>query len=163
MKNKYIITIVFACLISTCQSTGQVTTGIIRGIISVDTRSINELNICLSESVIEILEVIKIGERANWNRAYKIFKQYFIGDPMEMNCYIRNPSVLFFQFEDNRLIATAKEPLIIVNQSLGYELKYFLDYFTFFYERGDISNLQGEQYYTYSGECLFSACTKTFN
>ena len=116
----------------------------------------SELNISLSGSVYEILEVVKIVERANWNSAYKIFKRYFLGDPFEKNCHIINPTALLFHFEDNNLLASTKEPLLIRNHLIGYDLKYYLDYFSFYYERGNINNLEGDQYYTYSGECLFT-------
>ncbi len=58
-------------------------------------------------------------------------------------------------FRRMSLIASAIEPLIIHNQLLGYELTYFLDYFNFHYDRGDIYNLEGEQHFTFGGECLF--------
>lgn len=110
----------------------------------------------LSIAIWEIEEVVKIVEMANGKRAYSIFKQYFLGDQTETSCSILNPEVLLFHVEANKLIAKTIEPLQIVNKHLGYNIIYYLDYFEFYYERGDLDKFYGLQYYSYRGESLFS-------
>lgn len=110
----------------------------------------------MSIAIWELEEVVKIVEMANGKWAYSIFKQYFLGDQTETSCYILNPEVLLFHVEANKLIAKTIEPLKIINKHLGYNITYYLDYFEFYYKRGDIDKFYGLQYYSYNGESLFS-------
>lgn len=78
------------------------------------------------------------------------FRKYFIGaSPNAARCTLENPEVLHFFFykRSNRLKVTATEPLLISNAALGYQLRYQLDSFVYFYNTGINS---------YRGYCLFT-------
>lgn len=78
------------------------------------------------------------------------FRTYFIGSsPNAGRCTLQNPEVLkfFFYKRSNRLKVTATEPLLISNPSLGYQLRYQLDSFVYYYSTGINS---------YRGYCLFT-------
>lgn len=78
------------------------------------------------------------------------FRENFLGaTPNAARCVIGNPEVLkfFFYKKSNRLKVMATEPLLIANNALGYDLRYQLDSFVYFY------NTQSS---TYRGNCLFA-------
>ena len=79
----------------------------------------------------------------------QFFRDNFIGTtPNAAQCVIQNPEVLqfFFSKKRNRLKIKEKEDLIIVNNALGYKIKYQLDSFT--YEYGtDISTYSGYPFF----------------
>ncbi len=61
------------------------------------------------------------------------FKKKFLGESrFAKNCEIKNEEALDFNFDpyENVLDAYTSEPLIIINKSLGYEIKYDLVHFT---------------------------------
>ena len=79
----------------------------------------------------------------------QFFKDNFIGTtPNAAKCVIQNPEVLQFYFSKkrNRLKVKEKEDLIIINNALGYKIKYQLDSFSYEY---------GTNISTYSGYPFF--------
>ncbi|MEM8895506.1 MAG: carboxypeptidase-like regulatory domain-containing protein, partial [Bacteroidota bacterium] len=61
----------------------------------------------------------------SWERHYRLFEKEFIGSsPSSSRCYILNPEVLDFDFDEDRnlLSAAADDVLIIENQALGYSI-----------------------------------------
>jgi len=87
----------------------------------------------------------------------KFFLDYFIGStPNAASCSLQNPEVLhFFYFKkSDKLKVTATEPIVIANNALGYNLRYQLDSFVYYYKT-DISS--------YRGYCLFSEMTGSFS
>ena len=71
-----------------------------------------------------------------WNKYGKFFTDNFIGTtPNAAQCTIQNPEILrfFFNRTKNRLKVSAKEDLVILNNSLGYKIRYQLDSFTYEY------------------------------
>lgn len=85
-----------------------------------------------------------------WEKYGDFFTKYFIGStPNAAKCELTNPEVLkfFFYKRSNRLKVTAEEPLLISNHALGYQLRYQLDSFVYFYGTGINS---------YRGYCLFT-------
>ncbi|MEN9548363.1 MAG: hypothetical protein RIR12_954 [Bacteroidota bacterium] len=78
------------------------------------------------------------------------FKQHFIGTtPNALTCELLNPQVLkfFYYKKSNRLKVLATAPLQIANHALGYQLRYQLDSFVYWYS----SNIN-----TYRGYCLYT-------
>lgn len=69
----------------------------------------------------------------DWKYNLSVFEKGFIGKTkFAKDCKILNPKVLSFEFnsKENILTAHAKEPLIIINKALGYEINYTLETFT---------------------------------
>lgn len=67
-------------------------------------------------------------------RCLKIFKNEFLGRSRNAkDCKIMNEDVITFNYYSNRdtLKAIAREPLIILNSALGYQLTYYLDKFEY--------------------------------
>ncbi|HZG25878.1 MAG TPA: carboxypeptidase-like regulatory domain-containing protein [Chitinophagaceae bacterium] len=79
----------------------------------------------------------------------KFFTDNFIGTtPNAGRCLIENPEVLQFYFSKkrNRLKVKAKEDLVIVNNALGYKIKYQLDSFSHEYATG-VSTYSGYPFF----------------
>lgn len=77
------------------------------------------------------------------------FLKHFIGStPFAAACTLLNPSALkfFFYKSNDRLKIRATEPLQVVNNALGYTLRYQLDSFVYYF-RNDIN--------LYRGTCLY--------
>jgi len=69
----------------------------------------------------------------NWRDNFEIFRKQFLGfSNNALQCKISNPFIIDFQNKNDTLIATAKEPLKIVNNALGYSITYFLKSFKYF-------------------------------
>lgn len=94
------------------------------------------LNVSLKEKEkdLETVAIVATNEVADGLVKYgDFFKAEFIGKSKNgAQCSIQNPEVLkfFFLKKKNKLKITAKEPLIIKNEALGYNIKYNLDSFT---------------------------------
>ena len=101
-------------------------------------KSLSEFTVSGSNEVADGLE--KYG---------KFFIDNFIGTtPNAALCVIQNPEVLqfFFSKKRNRLKVKEKEDLVILNNALGYKIKYQLDSFS--YEYGtDISTYSGYPFF----------------
>ncbi|HVT86878.1 MAG TPA: carboxypeptidase-like regulatory domain-containing protein [Chitinophagaceae bacterium] len=85
-----------------------------------------------------------------WEKYGSFFVEHFIGaTPNAALCKIENPEVLKFYFykKSNKLKVLADTPLIIENKALGYNLRYELDSFVYYYTT-DINS--------YRGYCLYS-------
>jgi hypothetical protein len=84
-----------------------------------------------------------------WQKYGDFFMENFIGStPNARNCVLNNPEVLKFLFykKTNRLKVLATDALQISNRALGYELRYQLDSFVYYYNNSID---------TYRGYCLF--------
>jgi len=83
------------------------------------------------------VSVVATNEVADgWNKYGKFFSDNFIGTtPNAGRCTIQNPEALHFFFtkKRNRLKVTAKEDIVVVNNELGYRIKYQLDSFSYDY------------------------------
>lgn len=76
--------------------------------------------------------IINEEEKQLWQERLETFIKQFIGQSSNAEkCILKNPFVLEFEEENNALVAKASQPLIIINNALGYEIKYFLDYFMY--------------------------------
>lgn len=86
----------------------------------------------MGEVVIKSSNEVKDG----WEKYGGFFMDHFIGTtPNAANTKLLNPEVLKFYFlkKTNKLRILAEEPLQIENNALGYQLRYQLDSFVYFY------------------------------
>ena len=100
----------------------------------------------LGEVVIRSSNEVKDG----WTKYGSFFLENFIGStPNAAKCVLQNPEVLKFYFlkKSNKLRVLAEEPIVIINNALGYQLRYQLDSFVYHYNTD--MNL-------YRGYCLYS-------
>ncbi len=85
-----------------------------------------------------------------WEKYGDFFTKNFIGaTPNSAKCVLLNPEVLKFYFykKSNRLKILATEPVLISNNALGYNLRYQLDSFVYYYKTDS---------YIYRGFCLYT-------
>ena len=89
------------------------------------------------EKSLEEVAVVASNEvKDGWIKYGQMFVENFIGKTQNSKqCIIQNPESLrfFFSKKKNRLKVTSKEDMIIVNNALGYRIKYQLDSFTYEY------------------------------
>lgn len=100
----------------------------------------------LGEVIIRTSNEVKDG----WAKYGSFFIDHFIGTtPNAAKTKLLNPEVLKFYFlkKSNKLRVLAEEPLQIENKALGYNLRYQLDSFIYYYN----TNIN-----SYRGFCLFS-------
>ncbi|MBN8673000.1 MAG: carboxypeptidase-like regulatory domain-containing protein [Chitinophagales bacterium] len=100
----------------------------------------------LGEVVIKSSNEVKDG----WEKYGSFFLENFVGStPNASQCVLQNPEVLKFYFlkKSNKLRVLATEPLQIANKALGYNLRYQLDSFVYFYNT-DINSYRGYCLYT---------------
>lgn len=95
------------------------------------------LTIHLVEDVSALNEVFLVS-KDSWSRERKLkdFKTYFLGETDNaLSCEILNEDVIRLQFieTENKLVATAKAPLIILNENLKYQIQYDLQDFEITY------------------------------
>lgn len=75
---------------------------------------------------------IQAYEKDGWKKWGRLFTDDFIGMlPFSNQCTIKNTDVIKFRFskKNNELEAIALEPLIIVNDYLGYKIRYDMNFF----------------------------------
>ena len=85
-----------------------------------------------------------------WEKYGDFFTNNFIGaTPNAAQCVLLNPEALKFYYSkrSNKLKVLATEPLQIVNKALGYDLRYQLDSFVYYYNT-DINSYRGYCLYT---------------
>ena len=85
-----------------------------------------------------------------WEKYGDFFVSNFIGStPNAQQCKLLNPEVLKFYFSKrtNKLKVLAQEPILIANNALGYNLRYQLDSFIYYYNTSINS---------YRGYCLYT-------
>lgn len=73
----------------------------------------------------QLAEVITTAKRdKNWSKNLKKFKQLFLGDSQyAKDCYFKNPDdIIFEETDDDKLIVTFKDNLILTNEALGYDI-----------------------------------------
>lgn len=119
-------------------------TGQIEIILSKEDKSLGEVVIRSSNEVPD-----------GWTKYGDFFLNNFIGTtPNASKCKLLNPEALKFYLlkKSNKLRVLATEPLQITNEALGYNLRYQLDSFVYYYNT-DIS--------LYRGFCLYSEIDTT--
>jgi hypothetical protein len=100
----------------------------------------------MGEVVIQSSNEVKDG----WEKYGDFFIDHFIGaTPFADKCSIQNPdAVRFFYYKrSDKLKVLTTEPLVIANDALGYDIRYQLDSFVYYYKT-ELSS--------YRGTCFFS-------
>ncbi len=100
----------------------------------------------LGEVIIKSSNEVKDG----WEKYGAFFLDHFIGStPNAAQCELKNPEVLKFYLlkKSNKLRVLATEPLLVANRALGYNIRYQLDSFIYFYNT-DINSYRGYCLYT---------------
>jgi len=94
-----------------------------------DNPSPQKANFHLTASAQMLDAVVVRGNPKHWDRHLREFKKQLLGEPFGGQCLLVNSEVLDFKEDKGHLYATAREPLIIDNQALGYRLIYDLRHF----------------------------------
>ncbi len=92
-----------------------------------------------------------------WDKYGKFFLQNFVGNtPNAAQCTLQNPEAVHFYYykKSDKLKVLATDPIVIVNKALGYNLRYQLDSFMYYYKT---------QVSSYRGYCFFSEMEGTFS
>lgn len=121
--------------------------------ISVQGNSNEDLTVELKKSDNSMSEVvIKSSYEVpdGWERYGDFFLKHFLGaTPFSDSCTLDNPQALKFLYykRNDRLKILASEPLLISNRALGYNLRYELDSFVYFFKT-DLNSYRGRCFYT---------------
>jgi len=87
----------------------------------------------------KLLKEVTITEDPRWGEYLSLFKMFFLGKE-GVQCIIKNPKALFFEYSDDYVLtAEANSPLIIENNALGYRMYYDLTDFVHFESRTSYS------------------------
>jgi hypothetical protein len=108
------------------------------------------IRVFMNPKIYELDEVIirskmSLGDRMSRNYYLNLFKKQFLGESLNASrCKILNESDIVFQYLNNEgiLKAYSKNPLIIINKALGYQITYYIDGFECS-SSGDLVNLYG--------------------
>jgi len=108
------------------------------------------LSIFMNPKIYELDEVtvtakMSLADRMARKYYLNLFKRQFLGESLNAShCKILNEYDIVFQYIDNKdiLKAYSKNPLIIINKDLGYQITYFIDEFECT-SSGDLVNLYG--------------------
>lgn len=106
----------------------------------------------MEEVVIRSSNEVKDG----WDKYGKFFLENFIGStPNALQCSLQNPEAVHFYYykKSEKLKVLATEPIVISNRALGYNLRYQLDSFMYYYKT---------QVSSYRGYCFFSEMDSSF-
>ncbi len=106
----------------------------------------------MEEVIIRSSNEVKDG----WDKYGKFFLENFIGStPNALQCTLQNPDAVHFYYykKSEKLKVLATEPLVIANMALGYNLRYQLDSFMYYYKT---------QLSSYRGYCFFSEMDSNF-
>jgi len=107
----------------------------------------------MSEVVIRSSNEVKDG----WEKYGSFFIESFIGStPNAAQCSLQNHEVLHFYYSKrtDKLKVLATEPILISNKGLGYNLRYQLDSFVYYYK---------SQVSSYRGYCLYTEMEGNFD
>ncbi|MEM9859017.1 MAG: carboxypeptidase-like regulatory domain-containing protein [Bacteroidota bacterium] len=101
-----------------------------------------EINIELIPEVVNLPEVFVTADTSNWKRNFQSFRSYFLGTtPASEKAQILNKKTLAFydDYSQRTLYAHAREPLVIKNEWLGYEITYDMISFQMEYKMGRLA------------------------
>jgi hypothetical protein len=90
-----------------------------------------KIEISLEEDVKSLDEVKVVGERdKNWEKLFKAFEKNFLGNHFDKKeVKILNKEVIDLEYKEGLLSASAKDPLVIENKTLGYKITFILQAF----------------------------------
>jgi hypothetical protein len=91
------------------------------------------------KSLEEVAVVVSNEVKDGWQKYGSFFTENFIGKTkFSQQCTIKNPEVLKFYFSKkrNRLKVAANDPLVVMNDALGYKISFAIDSFIYEYTSG---------------------------
>jgi hypothetical protein len=118
----------------------------------INSASATNIQVALREKDKNLQEVAVTGSAMvadGYQKYGAFFVEHFIGtSPNALQCSIQNPDALQFYFykKRNRLKVKAKEDIVIVNNALGYKIRFQLDSFAHEYNTG-ISTYTGYPFF----------------
>lgn len=133
-------------------------TGFVSKVVSIEANEDKRMDVELKKVEKNMEEVVIVSSNEvpdGWEKYGGFFLDYFIGaTPFSDSCILLNPEVLKFYYykRSDKLKVLAEQPLQIANKSLGYNLRYQLDSFVYYYK----TNIN-----SYRGNCLYTAMEGT--
>lgn len=115
-----------------------------------------QLDVVMSEVVIEINEVIKEAGKIDRSYGLLLLKELLLGDVYETSCILKNPKDLFFYSDGDIIYGQSRQPMKITNTYLGYDITYYLDYFKFDRNRNPVTGLGGNEFFTFGGLAYYA-------
>ncbi len=75
----------------------------------------------------KLLDEVAIKMNPKWDEYFSLFKMFFLGNG-GLQCVIKNPKTLHFEYNDTSYVLTAEagRPLVIENHALGYRMHWAL-------------------------------------
>lgn len=96
----------------------------------------------LVAEVISLPEIYVTADTSNWKQNYRVFRDHFLGTTRaSTKAGIINKKKLAFYFDqqDRTLYAHAREPMVIKNEWLGYQITYDMVSFELQYKKGKLA------------------------
>ena len=116
-----------------------------------------QIDMTKEEKAMEAVIIRSSNEvKDGWDKYGKFFLENFIGStPNALQCSLQNPEAVHFYYykKSEKLKVLATEPIVISNLALGYNLRYQLDSFMYYYKT---------QVSSYRGYCFFSEMDSSF-
>lgn len=116
-----------------------------------------QIDMTKEEKAMEAVIIRSSNEvKDGWDKYGKFFLENFIGStPNALQCSLQNPEAVHFYYykKSEKLKVLATEPIVISNRALGYNLRYQLDSFMYYYKT---------QVSSYRGYCFFSEMDSGF-
>ena len=116
-----------------------------------------QIDMTKEEKAMEAVVIRSSNEvKDGWDKYGKFFLENFIGStPNALQCTLQNPEAVHFYYykKSEKLKILATEPIVISNLALGYNLRYQLDSFMYYYKT---------QVSSYRGYCFFSEMDSSF-
>jgi hypothetical protein len=128
-------------------------TGFVSKTVSIEANEDKKIDVELKKIEKNMEEVVIVASNEvpdGWEKYGGFFLDYFIGaTPFSDSCILLNPEALKFYYykRSDKLKVLAEQPLQIANKSLGYNLRYQLDSFVYYYK----TNIN-----SYRGNCLYA-------
>ena len=107
-------------------------------------------SISIKPHIYELPPVEVLADRPKqWLKNYEKFKKKLLGkSEFTSDCDIQNPEILEFEIKnDNTFIAKANDPLIIVNEALGYKIDFILVSFKWKKREGKLRYIYRTRFY----------------
>jgi hypothetical protein len=129
-------------------------TGFVSEVLKLEANEDKQIDIELKKVEKNMEEVVIIASNEvpdGWEKYGDFFLDHFIGaTPFSDSCILLNPEALKFYYykRSDKLKVLAEEPLQVSNKALGYNLRYQLDSFMYYYK----TNIN-----SYKGNCLYTA------
>jgi len=95
-------------------------------------RKFNDMGIIGFSQKAHELETVLVSDNEDdiWEDQFEFFRENFIGEGENSDStIIENPYQIDFYEKNGKLLASSTDPIEIINRSLGYKIKYFLDFF----------------------------------